>query len=294
MVNSKQISGSKIFVTGADGFIGSHLTERLVEAGATVRCLCQYNSHGHIGNLNGLPKDILSSLDIVFGDIRDRSLLASQLNGFDNIFHLASLISIPHSYVAPQSYVDTNICGTLNLLETLRTRSFSRLVNTSTSEVYGTAITKPIDETHPLQGQSPYSASKIASDHFVEAFYRSFNMPLVTLRPFNTFGPRQSVRAVIPTIIRQLINPELKTLRLGDLSPLRDFNYVENTVEAFIEIMFSDNVSFGEAYNAGSGDSISIKETLEIIEKCIGIQKEVEVDNQKTRPKKSEVFRAYC
>ena len=207
---STDIKGSKVFVTGADGFIGSHLVERLVNLGASVRGLCYYNSLGTIGNLVDLAPETLASVDLVFGDIRDRSLLSAQMDGFDYIFHLASLISIPHSYVAAQSYVDTNICGLLNILEVLKSRSFTRFVNTSTSEVYGTAITRPIDETHPLQGQSPYSASKIAADHFVEAFHRSFEMPLVSLRPFNTFGPRQSVRAIIPTIITQLINPNQK------------------------------------------------------------------------------------
>lgn len=290
MINSENVRGAKIFVTGADGFIGSHLVEKLATLGATVKCLCQYNSEGNIGNLNELPKDILSNIEIVFGDIRDRSLIGRQVQGFENIFHLASLISIPHSYVAPQSYVDTNISGTLNLLEEVKTRPIRRLVSTSTSEVYGTAITKPIDETHPLQGQSPYSASKIAVDHLIEAYHRSFDMPLVTLRPFNTFGPRQSTRAVIPTIISQLINQNVEKLHLGDLSPLRDFNYVENTVDAFIAIMFNQNVFFGEAYNAGSGSSISIGETLEIIQKSVGIFKEVKLDPQKSRPKNSEVF----
>ena len=287
---SDRIKNTKIFVTGADGFIGSHLVERLNEIGASVKALCQYNSFGNIGNLAYLKPEDLSNVEIVFGDIRDRSLLASQMKECDHVFHLASLISIPHSYTAADSYVQTNICGLLNILEILKNRPFTRLVNTSTSEVYGTAITRPISESHPLQGQSPYSASKIAADHFIEAFHRSFDMPLVTLRPFNTFGPRQSTRAVIPTIIKQLIDPNTNVLKMGDLTPVRDFNYVENTVEAFIQLMFKDSIKYGEVYNAGSGKTITIEDTIKTIEKNLGIKKQVITDKRKSRPPKSEVF----
>lgn len=284
------IKNSKIFVTGADGFIGSHLVEKLVEIGASVKALCQYNSFGNIGNLADLKSEFLSNVEIVFGDVRDRSLLASQMKDCNYVFHLASLISIPHSYTAAESYVQTNICGLINILEILKNRPFTRLVNTSTSEVYGTAITRPINENHPLQGQSPYAASKIAADHFIEAFHRSFDMPIVTLRPFNTFGPRQSTRAVIPTIIKQLIDPNTEVLKLGDLSPIRDFNYVENTVEAFIHLMFADGINYGEAYNAGSGSTITIGDTVKLIEKNVGIKKQIISDERKSRPSKSEVF----
>ena len=221
----------------------------------------------------------------LFGDVRDRSLLASQIKDCNYVFHLASLISIPHSYTAAESYVQTNICGLINILEILKNRPFTRLVNTSTSEVYGTAITKPINESHPLQGQSTYAASKIAADLFIEAFHRSFDMPIVTLRPFNTFGPRQSTRAVIPTIIKQLIDPNTEVLKLGDLSPIRDFNYIENTVEAFIHLMFAGDINY-EAYNAGSGSTITIGDTVKLIEKNVGIKKQIISDERKSRPSK--------
>ncbi|MDA8942674.1 GDP-mannose 4,6-dehydratase [Alphaproteobacteria bacterium] len=284
------LNNKKIFVTGADGFIGSHLVKKLVVLGADVRALCYYNSNGHIGYLSDVEPAILSNVEIVFGDVRDRSLIQHQILGYDYIFHLASLISIPHSYVAGQSYLDVNVGGLLNILESLKSQSFTRLINTSTSEVYGSALTRPINEGHPLQGQSPYSASKIAADHFIEAYHRSFEMPLCILRPFNTYGPRQSIRAVIPTIISQLIDPNIEELKLGDLTPLRDFNYVANTVDAFVAMMFSEGVKYGEAYNAGSGQSISIKDTLGLIEKSVGKKKPITVDNNKKRPEKSEVL----
>ena len=284
------LAGKKIFVTGADGFIGSHLTQRLAELGAEVSALCCYNSQGNIGWLSDLSLNTLSQLEMVFGDVRDQSFMKGQLKNKDYIFHLASLISIPYSYSAGQSYLDVNVGGLLNILETLRNQSFTRLINTSTSEVYGTAQTRPIKENHPMCAQSPYSASKIAADHFIQAYVKSFDMPLCSLRPFNTYGPRQSSRAVIPTIISQLLDDNEPNLKLGDLSPRRDFNYISDTIDAFVNLMFCDKATYGEAYNAGSGKSISIKETIEIIEKIIGFKKPVIIDDHKLRPKNSEVM----
>ena len=290
MSKCQNLNGKNIFVTGADGFIGSHLVERLVRLGGSVKALCYYNSQGSLGWLENVDADVLNNLEIAFGDIRDSALVQQQLVGADYIFHLASLISIPHSYVASQSYLDSNLGGLLNILEALKKQSFSRMINTSTSEVYGSAMTRPIIETHPLQAQSPYSASKIAADHFVQAFYKSFELPLCILRPFNTYGPRQSMRAVIPTVIAQLLDADRQNLELGDLTPLRDFNYIDDTVDAFIQLMFCENVAYGEPYNAGSGHSISIADTVALIEKVVGIKKPIIVDNNKKRPKNSEVI----
>lgn len=290
MNNRLNLKNKQIFVTGADGFIGSHLVEKLVTMGAPVKALCCYNSHGSLGWLEDLDTSVLNSVEIVFGDVRDAALVQQHLRGAEFIFHLASLISIPHSYVASQSYLDSNVGGLLNILEALKNQSFTRMINTSTSEVYGSALTKPILETHPLRAQSPYSASKIAADHFVQAYHKSFELPLCVLRPFNTYGPRQSLRAVIPTIITQLLDDGQPSLKLGDLKPLRDFNYIDDTVNAFIKLMFCENVEYGEPYNAGSGQSISIADTVALIEKTVGIRKPIIVDSNKKRPKNSEVI----
>lgn len=290
MIHALDLKNKNIFVTGADGFIGSHLVEKLVLLGANVRALCLYNSLGSIGWLSDFDRDILQNVDIVFGDIRDKALIAAQLQGFDYVFHLASLISIPHSYSASESYLSTNVIGLHNILETLKQQSVTRVINTSTSEVYGTALTTPINENHPLQAQSPYAASKIAADYLAQSYFKSFGLPVSSLRPFNTYGPRQSIRAVIPTIISQLLDHNQKDLKLGDLSPLRDFNYVEDTVSAFIHIMFNDEIGYGEAYNAGSGVSVSIEDTLNLIQNITGIGKTASVDSHKIRPKNSEVL----
>ena len=278
-----------IFITGGDGFIGSHLAASLITAGHRVKALAQYNSFNSIGWLADLPKIMQGEIDIVMGDVRDTGQMLNECKGMDQIMHLAALISIPYSYVAPQSYIDTNVSGTLNMLQAARTLDIP-IIHTSTSEVYGTAQYVPIDEKHPFQGQSPYSATKIAADKLVESFHLSFGLPVVTARPFNTFGPRQSTRAVIPTIIKQLIDPNTEVLKLGDLSPIRDFNYVENTVEAFIHLMFAGDINYGEAYNAGSGSTITIGDTVKLIEKNVGIKKQIISDERKSRPSKSEVF----
>ncbi len=286
----QNLKNKKVFVTGADGFIGSHLVEKLVSLGCEVKALCCYNSQGYIGWLEDINANLRNSTEIIFGDVRDTSLIQSQLRGADYIFHLASLISVPYSYFASKSYLETNVYGLLNVLEGLKHQSFTRMISTSTSEVYGTAQTKPINEKHPMCGQSPYSASKIAADHFLQAYQKSFDLPLCILRPFNTYGPRQSLRAVIPTVITQLLDETQTHLRLGDLSPRRDFNFIGDTVESFIKLMFCDKAVYGDVYNAGSGISISIGETVELIEKIMGIKKPIVVDDHKMRPKNSEVM----
>ena len=226
--------GSKILVTGADGFIGSHLTEALISAGAEVTALAQYNSFDSYGWLDDLPEPIRGKVNLVRGDVRDAAFIDRLVHGHEIVFHLAALIAIPYSYVAPQSYVETNVLGTLNVLEAARQHGTERIVHTSTSEVYGTALTMPIDESHPLQGQSPYSASKIAADMMAEAFARSFGVPVIILRPFNTFGPRQSERAIIATIIRQALDPSCPAIMVGDATTVRDLTFVTDTAAAFM------------------------------------------------------------
>jgi len=280
---------SKILVTGADGFIGSHLVECLVQAEAKVTALAQYNAFGTTGWLEDLDDSGAEAVTIERGDIRDPAFVTRMVAGHDIVFHLAALIAIPHSYAAAQSYVDTNVTGTLNILEAARTHGVSRVVHTSTSEVYGTAITVPIGEDHPLQGQSPYSASKIGADMMAEAYARSFDLPVVILRPFNTFGPRQSERAVIPTVIRQALDPECETIAVGDTSPTRDFNYVADTVAAFAAVGASDTIPFGTPLNAGSGVAVSIKETIDRIVEITGCNKPVVTDAGRVRPANSEV-----
>lgn len=279
----------KVLVTGADGFIGSHLTESLVEAGHDVRAFTFYNSFNTWGWLDTLPKDKLDNIDIFSGDIRDPNGVYEAMEGIDTVFHLAALIAIPFSYHSPDSYVDTNIKGTLNILQAGRKHNTGRLLITSTSEVYGTAQYVPIDEKHPYQGQSPYSATKIGADRLAESFYRSFDMPITIVRPFNTYGPRQSARAIIPTVILQLLAGK-DDIQLGSLTPTRDFNYVKDTANGFIEIAKSDR-TIGEEVNIASQKEISIGELTTEIIKQINPKAKIVCDEQRLRPEKSEVNR---
>ena len=281
--------GTKILVTGADGFIGSHLTEGLVAAGANVTALAQYNSFDSHGWLDDLPDQIRKNVNLVRGDVRDAAFINRLVPGHEIIFHLAALIAIPHSYAAAQSYVVTNVLGTLNVLEAARQFGTERIVHTSTSEVYGTAIKMPIDETHPLQGQSPYSASKIAADMMAEAFARSFGLPVVTLRPFNTYGPRQSERAIIPTIIRQALDPSCPAIMVGDASTVRDLTFVTDTAAAFMAAGQADGIEYGQAYNAGSQRAIRIGDLIDVIIDLTSSHKPVIQDEKRLRPTNSEV-----
>lgn len=286
---SLEYSDRAILVTGADGFIGSHLVETLASAGATVTALAQYNAFGTTGWLEEIDPSVEDTVCIERGDIRDPSFINRIVAGHEIVFHLAALIAIPHSYAAAQSYIDTNVTGTLNVLEAARTHGVSRVMHTSTSEVYGTAITVPISEDHPLQGQSPYSASKIGADMMAEAYARSFDLPVVILRPFNTYGPRQSERAIIPTVIRQALDPECEAIAVGDISPTRDFNYVSDTVAAFATVGTGDAIPYGVPLNAGSGVAVSIKETIDRIIDITGCNKPVVTDADRVRPENSEV-----
>lgn len=281
-----------VLVTGADGFIGSHLVERLAEAGAKVRAFAYYNSFANLGNLEMLPKAVLENMEIVSGDIRDSNQVARVIDGCEVVFHLASLIAIPYSYDAPGSYVQTNVCGTLNVLNACRKHGVKRMVHTSTSEVYGTAQYVPIDEKHPLQAQSPYSASKIGADALVESYWRSFDLPVSVVRPFNTFGPRQTARAVIPTIISQLL-AGAKQIKLGALSPSRDFNYVADTVDGFLAVGESEK-TLGKVINIGSGRDISIGDLAELIMQTVDRKVPIVQDQARLRPDKSEVDRLCC
>lgn len=275
-----------VVVTGAGGFIGSHLAERLVSLGADVRAMVHYNALGSHGWLD--TSEYAKDMEIAAGDIADRDFVRSTLEGCDYVFHLAALIAIPYSYRAPASYVRTNIEGTLNVLQASRETQATRVLHTSTSEVYGTARYVPIDEEHPLQGQSPYSASKIGADKIAESFDRSFGVPVVTVRPFNTFGPRQSARAVIPTIITQALAG--KTVRLGSLRPTRDLNFVANTVDGFVAAAEA-NDAVGQTINLGSGREISVGDLVEVIGKLMGRHIEVTTDQERLRPDASEVER---
>jgi NAD dependent epimerase/dehydratase len=282
--------GRKVLVTGADGFIGSHLVEALVRQGAEVTALCLYNSFDMHGWLDNLPTPLGSDLTLVRGDIRDVAFVRRNVSGQDVVFHLAALIAIPHSYAAPQSFVDTNVLGTLNVLEACRECGIARMVHTSTSEVYGSAITLPIRESHPLQGQSPYSASKIGADMMAEAFSRSFDLPVAILRPFNTFGPRQSERAVIGSTIRQMLDPACVTLKLGSLETVRDFTFVEDTVRAFLAIGSAAGVKFGSPYNAGSGKAVTVRELVDLLCEITACTKRMEQEPSRLRPANSEVM----
>ncbi len=276
----------RVLVTGAGGFIGSHLVERLVELGASVRALIHYNALGSWGWLDYSPHR--ERIEVIMGDLTDRDLVFQAARNVEIVFHLGALIAIPYSYQAPSSYVRTNIEGTLNILLAARDLKVARLVHTSTSEVYGTARYVPIDENHPLQGQSPYSATKIAADKLAEAFHCSYGVPVVIVRPFNTYGPRQSTRAVIPTIISQCLNGD--TIRLGHLHPTRDLNYVSDTVEGFIRAATADNV-LGQTINLGSGREISIGNLALLIARLLGKQVQIITDERRRRPEKSEVER---
>ncbi len=282
----------KILITGADGFIGSHLTEILVRKGYNVKAFVLYNSFNSWGWLDHSPKDVLDNLEVFSGDIRDPHGVKTAMAGCNVVMHLAALIAIPFSYHSPDTYVDTNIKGTLNLIQAARDLKIDKFIHTSTSEVYGTAKYVPIDEKHPLQPQSPYSASKISADAMAMSFFKSFDLPLAIARPFNTYGPRQSARAVIPTIITQIANGK-KQIKLGDVSPTRDFNYVEDTCRGFIAIAGSDN-TIGEIVNIGSNFEISIKKTLDLIKELMNSDVEFILDDQRLRPDKSEVFRLWC
>jgi NAD dependent epimerase/dehydratase len=287
-----ELAGKKVLVTGAGGFIGSHLVEELVRKGADVRCFLKYNSKGGLENLTKIPKETFDKLEILRDDLRDAEAVKRAVENCEVIFHLGALISIPYSYENPRGFIETNIIGTLNILEAAKnSSSIKKIVITSTSEVYGTARYSPIDEKHPLQAQSPYAASKIASDKLAESFYKSFNLPIAIIRPFNTYGPRQSSRAVIPTIIYQaLLNDKIK---IGSLEPKRDFTFVEDTVRGFIKIAESEN-STGEIINIGNGKTVSIGEIVEMIKNILGKNFEVETDPAKIRPEKSEVMLLIC
>ncbi len=281
----------QILVTGADGFIGSHLVEELVRQGSKVKAFCLYNSFNTWGWLDSMPKDILDQVEIFTGDVRDPNGVRTAMKGCDEVYHLAALIAIPYSYHSPDSYVDTNIKGTLNILQAAKDLGIKRVLVTSTSEVYGTAQYVPIDENHPRQPQSPYSASKIGADCIAESFYRSFNLPVTIVRPFNTFGPRQSARAIIPTIITQLLNGS-DEIKLGDLSPTRDLLFVKDTVKGFIEIGKSEGL-IGQDCNIATNSEITMQSLVENLISIINPKAVIVQDKERLRPEKSEVFRLF-
>lgn len=278
----------KVLVTGADGFIGSHLTELLLNEGYSVKALSQYNSFNNWGWLEGIKHD---NLEVITGDVRDSHFCKYITKDIEIIFHLAALIAIPYSYVAPDSYVDTNVRGTLNICQAAKENEVKRVIVTSTSEVYGTAKYVPIDENHPKQPQSPYSASKIGADMMALSFYNAFNLPVVIARPFNTYGPRQSARAIIPTIITQIASGQ-KEIKLGDLTPTRDFNFVKDIARGFLELSKCDK-AIGQEVNISSNFEISMKDTLELIAKIMKSDVKFNTDEQRIRPEKSEVFRLW-
>jgi len=286
-MNKKQES---VLVTGADGFIGSHLTELLVNQGYKVKALSQYNSFNYWGWLEDV--ECISEIEVLNGDVRDPHFCKQITKDVDIVFHLAALIAIPYSYVAPDSYFDTNVKGTLNICQAALENGVKRVIHTSTSEVYGTAQYVPIDEKHPLQPQSPYSASKIGADAIALSFFNAFDLPLTIVRPFNTYGPRQSARAVIPTIISQIANGK-KQIKLGDVTPTRDFNYVADTCRGFLELARC-NKAIGETVNIGSNFEISVGDTLNLIRELMSSDVEFLADEQRLRPSKSEVFRLWC
>lgn len=281
--------GVNVLVTGADGFIGSHLTEALARRGALVTALSCYNSFDSHGWLDEMPDELRRDVSIIRGDIRDVAFVRRIMHGQDTVFHLAALIAIPQSYLTVQSYVDTNVLGTMNVLEAARDHCVRRVVHTSTSEVYGTALTMPIFESHPLQAQSPYSASKIGADMLADAFARSFQLPVVVLRPFNTYGPRQSERAIVPTVVRQALDPRVEAIMVGDTEVIRDLTFVDDTVEAFLAVGQAPGVEFGQPYNAGSGRSVKISDLIGMILSVCGSKKPVRQDRERLRPKNSEV-----
>lgn len=282
----------KVLVTGADGFIGSHLTEALVRSGYKTKAFVQYNSSNSWGWLDHTCPELQGQIEVVSGDIRDPHGVASAMKDCDKVLHLAALIAIPFSYHSPDSYVATNITGTLNVLQAARALGTERVISTSTSETYGTAQYVPITENHPVNAQSPYAATKVAADQLALSFHRSFGTPVAILRPFNTYGPRQSSRAVIPTIIGQIAAGELQ-IKLGALEPTRDFTFISDTVTGFIQAMECDNC-VGQATNIGSGFEISIKDTVELIAECMGVEVEIIADSQRMRPTESEVDRLFA
>lgn len=281
----------KVIVTGSEGFIGSHLTEKLVKLGAKVTAFVLYNSFNTCGWIDTFKREVKENIKIFIGDVRDETSVRKALKDQDIIFHLAALIAIPYSYYAPRSYFETNVLGTLNIMQSAREFEFMKVIHTSTSEVYGTAIYTPIDENHPLQGQSPYSASKIGADKVAESYYRSFNVPVAVIRPFNTFGPRQSDRAVIPTIISQALTRN--EINLGNVSTVRDMNYIKDTVQGFIEIAQSDK-SVGEVINIGSGRGLTIEEIADTVIKLLDKNIKINLDEKRLRPEKSEVGILIC
>ena len=286
------IKSEKILITGADGFIGSHLTEELMRRGCNVRAFVFYNSFNSWGWLDHAPKEIRENLEVFAGDIRDSYGVKEAMKGCSVVMHLAALIAIPYSYHSPDTYVDTNIKGTLNIVQAAKELGVEKVVHTSTSEVYGTARFVPISEEHPLQGQSPYSATKIGADQIAMSFYKSFNTPVSIIRPFNTYGPRQSARAIIPTVITQIANGQHK-VNLGALHPTRDFSYVQDTVQGFIAVAESDK-SLGEVINIGSNYEISIEDTAQLIAEVMDVEIEIETDLIRLRPGKSEVERLWA
>jgi len=278
----------RVLVTGAGGFIASHLVERLVADEAQVRAFVRYNARGDVGMLRFTPPSVFSQLEIIAGDLRDTEALRAASQDVDTIFHLGALIAIPYSYIHPREVVETNVMGTLNALMAAREMHVRRFIHTSTSEVYGTARYTPIDEKHPLQGQSPYSASKIGADKIAESFYRAYNVPVVTLRPFNTYGPRQSARAVIPTIITQVLTRD--EVHLGSLDPIRDFTFVADTVEGFLKVADDDDNVLGEEINLGTGETTRVGDLVQIIFELLGKQPKIITESQRLRPEKSEVL----
>lgn len=285
-----ELKSKNVLITGADGFIGSHLTEMVVKEGANVKALSQYNSFNNWGWLEDV--DCKNDIEVLCGDVRDPHYIKKITKNVDIVFHLAALIAIPYSYVAPDSYIDTNIKGTLNICQASLDNQVQKVIQTSTSEVYGTAQYVPIDEKHPLQPQSPYSATKIGADAIAESFYRAFDLPLTIARPFNTYGPRQSARAVIPTIITQIANGK-KQIKLGDTTPTRDFNFVKDTCSGFIELAKCEKAN-GQTVNIGSNYEISVGETLNLIKKIMNSDVEFITDAARIRPEKSEVNRLWC
>jgi NAD dependent epimerase/dehydratase len=285
------LSGKRVLVTGAGGFVGSHLVERLVLEGAQVRALIHYHSRGDWGRLEWTSQEVRDAIEVVTGEIQDPASAARAVADRDVVFHLAALVGIPYSYDAPRSYIDTNVLGTLNMLQAARSAGVERFVQTSTSEIYGTALYTPIDEQHPLQGQSPYSASKIAAEKLAESFARSFEMPVTVVRPFNTFGPRQSLRAVIPTIIAQALADD--PIRIGSMAPVRDFTFVHDTARAFVAVASAPQ-TIGATLNVGSGEGIAIGQLAELILDVVESDAPLVEDAERIRPAASEVFELRC